>query len=394
MRIAMRFQKLIRKTRLSDLMISLSKNYNKRYFLGLFLMLMIISFYGCGNDGVSVSNDGDSKFNTEKEWLVPEHEVLDGGPGKDGIPPIENPKFNSVSEADFIPDERRVLGIKRHGNPRAYPHQILDWHEIVNENINGSNISITYCPLTATGIAWIPRNGPDFGTSGLIFRNNLIAYDRRTGSLWSQMRLRAINGPDLGESMEPLNVIDTNWKTWKAMYPDSDVLSTDTGHSRDYNSYAYGKDFSTIDGIIVFPTTNETDKRLNNKARVHAIFPQDSLHENSKVRVYEYSKFGENITVISDSIDGNNYLIVGSTSYDFVVAYRSELRNGVELSFEAVQDELPIIMQDNEGNKWDLFGEAVEGPRSGERLIPARSYSGYWYGFRDMFNQPEIYEFK
>lgn len=367
---------------------------NLLHFRVLLLLVPLVIFYACDGDNVSVNNNGNNNtFDSDSEWLVHEHEVLDGGPGKDGIPPIENPNFITVDEADFIPDDRRVLGIKRNGKVRAYPHQVLDWHEIVNENLNGTNISITYCPLTATGIAWIPRDGPEFGTSGLIYRNNLVAYDRKTGSLWSQMRLRAISGPNLGESMEPLNVIDTNWETWKSMYPDSEILSTNTGHSRDYNSYTYGKGYSDIHGMILFPTTNETDTRLNAKDRVHAIFPQSELEESSKVRVFEYSEFGDQINVVHDSIDGVSYVIVGSTSLDFVVAYKTKMRDDRELSFEPVQGELPIVMQDEDGTKWDLFGEAVEGPRKGQLLDSARSYSGYWFAFRDMFHMPEIYNF-
>ncbi|MEX2347453.1 MAG: DUF3179 domain-containing (seleno)protein [Balneolaceae bacterium] len=203
---------------------------NQSQFLKMFSWVICIFLIGCDRDN-SVNNEGGTVFNTSSEWLVPEHQVINGGPGKDGIPPIENPDFKPAGEIDFIPDERRVLGIMMGAEAVAYPHQILAWHEIVNDN---SNITITYCPLTATGIAWDPLQGPDFGTSGLIFRNNLVAYDRKTESLWSQMRLRSINGEHIGASIDPLNVIDTTWKTWKAMYPDSKVLTTRTGHNRDY----------------------------------------------------------------------------------------------------------------------------------------------------------------
>ncbi|MDR9419127.1 DUF3179 domain-containing protein [Gracilimonas sp.] len=370
------------------------KSYKINFFFGILLLTIGLN-YGCDGKSSITNNNSEQEniYEQESEWLVPEHEVIDGGPGKDGIPPIEDPKYVTVNESDYIPNERRVLGLKMYGNVRAYPHQILDWHEIVNDKIGGVNFNLTYCPLTATGIAWIPRVGPEFGTSGLIFRNNLVAYDRNTGSLWSQMRLRAINGENLGESMNPLNVIDTKWETWKAMYPNSEVLSRNTGHSRDYNSYAYGKNFQNSHGIIVFPITHGTDTRLKAKERVHAVFPDDSLEESSTVRVYQYSKFGDGIRVISDSIKTNEYLIVGSTSLDFVVAYKIQSESTKELKFEPVQNELPIILKDNEGNKWDVFGEAVEGPLKGVRLKPARSYSGYWYAFRDMFDRPEIYQF-
>ena len=352
------------------------------------LLICSVLLPGCDIDTASVRNGNSATFNIESGWLVPEHEVINGGPGKDGIPPIEVPDYISAAQVNFIPDERRVLGIIRGGEVIAYPHQILDWHEIVNDP---SNITITYCPLTATGIAWDARQGPDFGTSGLLFRNNLIAYDRKTESLWSQMRLRSINGEHMGASIEPLNILDTTWKTWKAMYPDSKVLSTKTGYDRDYQSYAYGKSFDEKDDLILFPTKNRADTRLNAKARVHGIFTDEALEEDSKVRIYEISKLSKEIEVIHDEIDGEKYVIIGSSELDFAIAYKSVIHDGTELLFEAVLNELPVVMKDQQSNLWSVFGEAVDGPRRGERLRPAKSYSGFWYAFRDMFTLPEIY---
>lgn len=368
----------------------LKMHFIQFYPIALAVLFLFILFISC--DSTSVSNDRKSGtvYDTESEWLVAEHEVLDGGPGKDGIPPIENPKFSVVTDINFIPDERRVLGIIKNGEVLAYPHQILDWHEIVNDD---SQITITYCPLTATGIAWNPTEGPDFGTSGLIYRNNLVAYDRKTGSLWSQMRLRSINGEHLGASIKPLNILDTTWKTWKKMYPDSKILNTNTGHTRDYTSYAYGHSYQEIDGVILFPTQNRQDTRLNDKTRVHGIFIEDELNEESLVRVYQISEFDEGIQVINDQIEGNNFVIIGSSVLDFAIAYKVSSDDN-EFHFEAVQDELPIIMKDRKGTKWNIFGEAVEGPQAGLRLQSAKSYTGFWFAFRDMFTLPEIYEFE
>lgn len=375
---------------LSDLMNVLRKEKLSPIIILLFASAIIV-LAGCDSAGVSNSGSERTGFNTDSEWLVPEHEVVDGGPGKDGIPPIENPEFKPADQISFIPDERRVLGMIKEGEPVAYPHQVLDWHEIVNDD---TQVTITYCPLTATGIAWNPQQGPSFGTSGLIFRNNLIAYDRKTESLWSQMRLRAINGEHLGASINPLNMIDTTWETWKKLYPDSKVLTTNTGHSRDYRSYAYGRTYSENDGIILFPTTHENDDRLNAKARVHGVFVDDELDEDSTVRVYEISQFRTDIEVVHDVIEGERYVIIGSSGLDFAIAYKANLGTGEELTFEAVRGELPIVMQDQNGTKWTVFGEAAEGPSEGSRLGAAKSYSGYWFAFRDMFELPEIYSFE
>jgi hypothetical protein len=109
--------------------------------------------------------------------------------------------------------------------------------------------------------------------------------------------------------------------------------------------------------------------------------------------VYEHKKFKTGIEVIHDELEDTKYVVIGSGSMDFATAYKSTLRDGTELSFEAIQDNLPIVMKDGEGNKWNIFGEAVEGPRKGQKLVPAKSYSGYWFAFRDMFRIPDIYQF-
>lgn len=358
------------------------------------LLFSAFCFYLFGCERSSVTRESGNNPDFKTQWLVPEHEVIDGGPGRDGIPSIDNPQFAPVDEIDFIPDDRRILGLKHAGEIRAYPHQILDWHEIVNDEFDGRSITITYCPLSATGIAWIPREGSEFGTSGRLFRNNLVAYDRNTGSLWVQMRMRSVNGSRMGENIIPLNIIETTWETWKKLYPESKVLTTKTGFSRNYQSYAYGEDYAENHEILLFPTYNRKDNRLERKTRVHGIIPSDTLVEQSTARVYEIEKFGDDITVVHDEVEGEEYVVVGSGSFDFVAAYKTELRDGTRLSFQAVRDELPIVMEDQEGNRWDLFGEAVEGPRSGERLRPAKSYSGYWFAFRDMFRLPEIYTFE
>lgn len=171
-----------------------------KFFTFSILLICMGIIYSCDIQNVSNGDNDDSSSSAESEWLVPEYEVLDGGPGRDGIPSIDNPKFAPAHEIDFIPDSRRVIGVKHHDEIRAYPIQILDWHEIVNDDYNGTSVAVTYCPLSATGIAWIPREGSEFGTSGRIFRNNLVAYDRQTGSFWVQMRLRAVNGPRIGEN--------------------------------------------------------------------------------------------------------------------------------------------------------------------------------------------------
>jgi hypothetical protein len=328
------------------------------------------------------------------EWLIPENEVVDGGPGKDGIPSIDDPKFAPVNETGYD-NKRRVLGIKIGDQVRAYPHQIMDWHEIVNDRIGETAYAVTYCPLTGTGIGWnrtVDGERTEFGVSGLLFRNNLIPYDRKTDSRWSQMQMRGVHGIHSGQNIETIDMIETTWETWKSMYPDSEVLTTDTGFNRDYGAYAYGITYATNHSNILFPINNN-DSRLENKVRVHGVIAGDIAFERANVRVYELRKFGEGITTIHDELSDTEIVLVGSSDLDFAASFETVLDDGTRLSFEPVQGSLPIVMEDQEGNKWDIFGRAQEGPRAGEQLQPTQSYTGYWFAWADFFPGLEIYGF-
>ena len=339
--------------------------------------------------------DNSSRGGISGEWLIARGEVRDGGPGKDGIPSIDRPDFAPASETTYIPDLRMVVGVKIGDEVRAYPHQVLDWHEIVNDRIGDTSIALVYCPLTGTGMCWnreIDGDVTEFGVSGLLYRNNLIAYDRKSDSNWSQMQLRGVNGPHISRDAEMFTVVETTWKTWKELYPDSRVHTTSTGHSRNYGGFTYGADFSTNHNSILFPVAN-SDARLQNKTRVHGIIGGSVNEADTEINVYPIGGFGDGIRLVEDRVGDRDYIIAGSGSYNFAVAFELEAGNTLSLQFEAVQDELPVILQDNEGNKWDVFGFAVEGPRAGEQLKTARAYTGYWYAWADFYPGLGIHEF-
>jgi len=176
---------------------------------------------------------------------IPVKEILSGGPPRDGIPAIDRPQFWSVSDADgFLRDDDIVLGVARNGHAKAYPLRILVWHEIVNDSVGGDPVVITYCPLCGTGMAFSRRicgldQPPTFGVSGLLYQSDVLMYDRTTESLWSQLAMEAVAGPMAGKPLEWLPSSQTTWVEWKRRHPEGLVLSTDTGHRRDYNNLPY-----------------------------------------------------------------------------------------------------------------------------------------------------------
>ncbi len=358
---------------------------------GIPVVALLVLLAGCDSStGADGGVDGGA---IGDNWLIPRAEVFDGGPGKDGIPSIDDPRFASASATSFVSPTRLVVGIRVGDTIRAYPHQVLDWHEIVNDEIAGVPIALTYCPLTGTGTAWhreVAGGVTEFGVSGLLFRNNLVPYDRATDSRWSQFQLRGVAGELSGQQVETVQVVETTWETWLAMFPNSEVLTTNTGFLRDYQTYTYGRSYLTDPSQILFPVRNR-DSRLDAKDRVHGILPRGSGDPAAVPRVYPLADFGDGVSLIEDTVAGVPYVVVGSTAADFAVAFERQLADGHNPMYRVVQAALPVILEDEEGNRWDVFGTAVEGPRRGQRLVPAPSFTGYWFGWADFFPGTEIY---
>ncbi|MCH7859796.1 MAG: DUF3179 domain-containing protein [Candidatus Marinimicrobia bacterium] len=320
-------------------------------------------------------------------WLIPVDEVFGGGPGKDGIPAISNPQFAAAKDVGFLADNSLVVGVKVGAETRAYPHLILDWHEIVNDQISSSNYALTYCPLTGSAISWnrtIGGQTTTFGVSGLLYNTNLIPYDRASGSNWSQMRLLCVQGENIGSAVEIFPIVETTWKTWREMYPETKVMTTSTGYSRSYGAYPYGSYRS--DRSLLFPIS-DSDDRLHPKERVAGLIVDD------QAKVYRLGTFaaGDTVRVINDEFKGIPIVVAGSEKSNVIVIFQRSLPDSTVLSFTPLQQVLPVVMLDNEGTSWDLFGRAVAGPRAGAQLPITRSYIAYWFAWGTFFTGVEIY---
>ncbi len=357
-----------------------------------FLIIPVSLMFSCSdpstpagtNSGNNGSGGGSGSGGNTTDWLIPKSEVLDGGPGKDGIPALENPESVDINQIDFLADNDLVIGFEFDGQARAYPHKILDWHEIINDDVNGKPVAITYCPLTGTSIAWsreLKGQTTTFGVSGLLYNTNLIPYDRLTDSNWSQMRLECVNGELSGEVIETYHLIETSWKTWKEMYPNSSVVSTNTGFSRNYTFYPYG-DYRSNNSKLLFPVT-PTDDRLPEKERVLG------LVLNNKAKVYRLNSFKNGTRVIMDLFEDLNVVIVGNKDKNFIVAFENEINDEIR-TFTAI-DEGANVMQDDKGNKYNLFGIVTEGTDVGNQLKSTTSFMGFWFGFGAFYSNSQIF---
>jgi hypothetical protein len=325
------------------------------------------------------NNNNGQQGNTGGNWLVPQSEIFDGGPGKDGIPSIDSPVFISPEEVDFISEDDLVIAISFESEIKVYPHAILDWHEIVNDEIGDHYFSLTYCPLTGTAINWnrsINGKITEFGVSGLLYNSNLIPYDRSTQSNWSQMRLDCINGELQGQQVNTFALLESTWATVKNL-DNIKVLSAETGFNRDYGRYPYG-DYKTNNDFLLFPVSNE-DSRLPNKDRVLGVI------KNETVKGYSFDDFfGKDDELIFDIIGGEQILVVGNNSKNFINAYYPR----IGASYTLLRNQFPDILEDNLGNIYNVFGEVSSGPNPDYQLERPVSFIGYWFAWAAFY--PDI----
>lgn len=214
---------------------------------------------------------------------IPITDVVEAGPHRDGIPSLMRPSFEaSTCGTEFVKDKDQVIGIVHNGVAKAYPVKIVAYHEIVNDDFDGQRLIITHSPLTGSTLVFGPdkSNHPAFGVSGMLYNNNTIMYDRGTESLWCQLTGEAIAGPLTGQRMPQIKSSLTSWGAWKAKHPDTKVLSTDTGHQREYDKMPYEKYASTDE--IYYPLT-ASNSMLPAKERVLAI------EVNGAYKAYPYS---------------------------------------------------------------------------------------------------------
>ena len=205
------------------------------------------------------------------EPLIDLSEILSGGPPPDGIPPLENPAFEPAGEVDWLPEVEPVLALEINGDARAYPLRIMTWHELVNGTVGGVPVTVSYCPLCNSAVAYDRRVGDrilDFGTSGELFNSSLVMYDRQTESLWSHYTGQAVVGHLTGTELDLIPVQTVSFENFLSSYPQGHVLSLDTGHFRRYGQNPY-QFYDSSSRPFLF--RGPFDDRLDPMARVVAL---------------------------------------------------------------------------------------------------------------------------
>ncbi|MDP6555244.1 MAG: DUF3179 domain-containing protein [Pirellulaceae bacterium] len=232
---------------------------------------------------------------------IPSTEVYRGGPPKDGIPALTDPRMVLADDAAYLGETDRVIGVTLGGEARAYPIKILNYHEVVNDSIGGQPVAITYCPLCDSAAAFDRRAGSqirEFGVSGLLYNSNVLMFDRKAivESLWSQMMTASVSGPSARQNLKTIPLELTTWSDWRRRNPTTIIMSINTGHDRDYRRSPYELYFASLQELV-FPV-DKTSDRLPMKAPVLGVWTDDTA------RAFPLSAFDEKNTTLEDELNG------------------------------------------------------------------------------------------
>jgi len=340
------------------------------------------------------------QFKTDfSRHTVPYSDILSGGPPKDGIPAIDAPRFVTVEEADaWLEPVEPVISFQLGDDARAYPIQILMWHEIVNDTVDDMPVIVTFCPLCNTAIAFertIDGQPTTFGTTGRLRFSNLIMYDRATETWWQQATGEAIAGEYTGKQLTFLPASIIAWADFKTAHPNGRVLSRDTGHARDYgrNPYAGYDDVNNPPFLYRGP---ETPGVLPAVARVLTIdlngeavaYPYDVLQE---VKVVNDTAGETDVVVVwaagtASALDRGT--VAGGRDVGAANAFAREI-DGQTLTFTFDGSR---IVDAETGSEWNVLGTAISGPLAGKSLTPVVAINHFWFSWAAFKPETRIYQ--
>ena len=327
------------------------------------------------------------------EPLIDLGQIFSGGPPPDGIPPLEDPAFEPAGEVDWLAEVEPVLALEINGDARAYPLRIMTWHELVNGTVGGVPVTVSYCPLCNSAVAYDRRVGDrilDFGTSGELFNSALVMYDRQTESLWSHYTGQAVVGHLTGTELDFIPVQTVSYESFLATHPQGHVLSVDTGYARSYGQNPY-EFYDSSSRPFLF--RGPFDDRLDPMARVlalrdggeGAVIPYDALAER---RVVPFAFAGREMVALyepgtASALDSR--LIaegrdVGATG----VFARSVDGQLLDLSVSADGG----FVNATTGVTYDILGQPSD--PAGAALEPVEHLDTFWFAAAAFYPEAEI----
>jgi len=342
----------------------------------------------------------ESEFETDfSKHSVPYSEILSGGPPKDGIPALKDMRFITVSAADeWLKPVEPVILVEVGEDAKAYPIQILIWHEIANNTVGGEPLVVTFCPLCNTAIAFkrtVDGEVFDFGTTGRLRYSNLIMYDRQTETWWQQATGEAIAGELTGMQLEFYPATIISWQDFKATHQDGKVLSRETGYPRNYgnNPYIGYDDVNNPPFLYRGPTTPD---QLPPVARVLTI------DLNGEAVAYPYETLQGN-GVANDTVGSEDVVVfwqAGTVSPLDRATTASGRDVGAAAAFSRTVDEQTLtfttdngtIIDNETGSTWNVLGMATSGPLTGTQLTTVVSVNHFWFSWAAFRPETRIFQ--
>jgi hypothetical protein len=296
-------------------------------------------------------------------------EIRWGGVRRDGIPPLSKPETLPATEANYLNDSDVVFGVNFGGQSRAYPKRILAWHEMVKDTVGGLSINGVYCTLCGSMIVYeteVDGKHYELGTSGFLYRSNKLMYDHETKSMWSTLNGKPVVGPLVGKGIQLKSryVVTTTWGQWKADHPDTDVLSLNTGHRRDYGEGVAYKDYFSTDKLMF--TVPKIDKRLKNKDEVLIV-----------------REGGEPVAISAGFLSQNRIYHDRNGDVSFVVVTDTSGANRVYDSADIVFDRHvnPKTIRSKDGIEWNVTEDALVSENGSRKLVRLSAHRAFWFGW-------------
>ena len=344
-----------------------------------------------------IDEDFPSFFREDAPSTIRVEEVVWGGVALDGIPALVNARMLPADEADYLTPTELVFGVEINGDARAYPLRILDWHEMANDVVGGVPVALAYCTLCGAGVLFDTRVGDatyEFGSSGFLMRSNKLMYDRTTYTLWNQLTGEPVLGKLADGSIElkRLPVVVSTWQAWHARHPDTQVLSLETGHLRDYTpGNPYGSYFASPD--TMFPAEGAVD-RLPDKARIFALYIDGQPHAYATADVARER-------VVNDQVGDTSVVVIaggpelkgvgidrirGPAVWDAGAEVRAYERK--DHTFQPTEGTEQV--QDAQGRLWQITEDALVGS-DGQTLDRLGGHLAYWFGWVSYYPRTTLY---
>lgn len=382
--------------------------------VAMFSVVMVFAAYAFAGDGARERDNARASLRANAEfatrdwptdWTSSTIElselILGTGASepRDAIPPIDEPVYESSEDAsDWLVDREPGVLMQVNGDIRFFPLSILNRHEIVNDEIGGVPVSVTFCPLCNSAVAFDRRVDGDvvrFGVSGFLRNNDLVMWDDVTVSLWQQATGEAVVGAQAGTQLLSLPTSIVSFGDFRSAFPDGLSLSRDTGFDVTYGKNPYEGLSGRFAPLILFE--RNIDGRFFAMERVVGV----SMGEVHKA--YPFSALAES-PVVNDRIDGRDIVVLWGSPDTADALNRAQVADGRAIGSALVLD--PVVdgqtltfradgdefVDDETGSVWTILGQAVDGPLEGSNLDTITHRNDFWFAWSQFYPETLVHE--